>query len=104
MMFGVIVDIAIGLLCIVLGLLIWKKQKINILHSYHYKNVKKENLSAYTRQMGIGQIIIGVGICVTGLFNLFESVYWHIPLVAGLVIGLLLMHNAQKKYNGTWFS
>ena len=72
MIFGFIVELAVGILCIVLGLLIWKKQKVTLVHDYQYKNVKKEDIPAYCRLVGIGLIIIGAGICVTGFFNLFE--------------------------------
>lgn len=36
-----IAELAVGLLCVVLGLVIWKKQKISLVHNYHYKNVKR---------------------------------------------------------------
>lgn len=104
MIIGVIVDFAVGLLCIILGLMLWKKQKISLIHSYHYKNVKKEDVPAYTRLMGIGLILIGVGICVTGVLNLLYSSLWWIPLLAGFVMGFIIMNKAQKKYNGSWFS
>lgn len=104
MIIGVIVDFAVGLLCIILGLMLWKKQKISLIHSYHYKNVKKEDVPAYTRLMGIGLILIGVGICVTGVLNLLYSSLWWIPLLAGVVMGFIIMNKAQKKYNGSWFS
>lgn len=41
-----------GLLFLIIGLLIWKKQKITFIHSYHYPNVTKENQKAYTKKMG----------------------------------------------------
>ena len=43
-------------LSVVLGALLWKEQMLSLLHEYHYKNVKKEDIPAYTRQMGIGLI------------------------------------------------
>ena len=104
MIIGVIVDFAVGLLCIILGLMLWKKQKISLIHSYHYKNVKKEDVPAYTRLMGIGLILIGVGICITGVLNLLYSSLWWIPLLAGFVMGFIIMNKSQKKYNGSWFS
>ncbi|MBQ6165759.1 MAG: DUF3784 domain-containing protein [Clostridia bacterium] len=104
MIFGVIVEFAVGLLCIVLGIVLWKKQKVSLVHDYHYRNVKIEDIPAYTRLLGIGLILIGVGICVTGIVNLFESSFWWIPILIGFVAGLLVMNRAQKKYNGSWFS
>ena len=104
MMIGIMIDLAVGLLCIILGFLLWRKQKISLLHRYHYKNVKKEDVPAYTRQMGIGLILIGAGICMTGLLHLVDSSLWWISESAGFVLGLLVMHRAQKRYNGSWFS
>ena len=97
--------IAVGLILIVLGLLTWKKQKVTILHDYHYKNVKQEDIPAYTRSMGIGQIVVGAGFCLTGLLKIMtESKLTWAVLIAGLIIGLIIMHKSQMKYNGTWFS
>ena len=104
MIFGFIIELAVGLLCVVMGLLIWKKQKITLLHGYHYKYVKKADYPAYCRLIGIGLILIGAGIIVTGVFNLFESSLWWIPILIGFVSGLLVLNNAQKKYNGSWLS
>lgn len=104
MIFGFIVELAVGLLCIILGLLLWIRQKVSLIHDYHHKNVKKEDVPAYTRLMGIGLILIGAGICVTGLMNLKESALWWIPMLIGFAAGLLVTNRAQKKYNGSWFS
>lgn len=104
MVIGIIINISVGALIIWLGLLLWKKQKIGLLHDYHYKNVSAEDIPAYTRVMGIGIIIIGAGIAFTGVLDIFTSRLWWIPLTAGLIGGIALMHKAQKKYNGSWFS
>lgn len=104
MLIGCIVESSVGALCIVLGGIIWKKQKVSLVHEYHYKNVKKDDIPAYTRLLGIGLILIGVGICITGVFNLCEAPLWWIPMLAGFAGGLIVMNRAQKKYNGSWFS
>jgi len=67
MVFGIILFVAVGLLLIALGLVIWKKQKITLLHDYHCKNVKLEDIPTYTRSMGIGLIVMGIGLCLTGI-------------------------------------
>jgi hypothetical protein len=97
--------IAVGLLLIVLGLLTWKKQKVTLLHGYHYRNVKQEDIPAYTRSVGIGQMAVGIGFALTGLLRLFtgSKLTWA-ALIAGLITGLVIMHKAQMKYNGAWFS
>ena len=101
MIAGVIVKEAVGLLLIVLGLVLWIGQKVSILHAYHYKNVKEEDLPAYCRLMGIGLMLIGLGIAVSGILDLFYSALWWIPTVVGFVLGLTVLFIAQKKYNGS---
>ena len=101
MIFGFIVEASVGILCIVLGLIIWLKRKVSLLHTYHYQNVKEEDIPAYCRLIGIGLIIIGVGIAVTGVLNLLYLSRWWIPLVVGFGAGLTVMYIAQKKYNGS---
>ena len=103
MIFGFITELAAGLLCIVLGLLVWLKRKVSILHDYHYKNVKESDVPAYARLIGIGLTVMGIGICTTGFCNLAESSFWWIPMAAGFAAGIAVMSIAQKKYNGSWF-
>ena len=77
---------------------VWKKQRITILHDYHYKHMKKDDIPAYTRQMGIG---LDAGIIITGLLDLVYSALWWIPLLTGFVIGSVAIYRTQKKYNGS---
>ena len=104
MIIGFVIELAIGSLCIVLGILIWKKQKVSLIHDCHYKKVKKTDIPAYSRLVGISLILIGAGICATGLLNLIESSLWWIPMLVGFAAGFIVMNRAQKKYNGSWFS
>ena len=94
----------IGLVLIVLGFLTWKKQTTAFLHSYHYKNVKEEDVPAYTKRMGVGQILIGAGFCLTGVLKLFtEGLLSWAGLIAGLAAGLPFIAKAQRENNGSWF-
>ena len=101
---GFITELAVGSVCVIIGLLIWKRQKVSLVHEYHYKNVKNEDIPAYSRLLGIGLISIGIGVCVTGLLNLLKSTLWWVPMLIGFVAGFIVMNKAQKKYNGSWFS
>ena len=102
---GLSVEFGVCILCIVLGLILWKKQKISMVHDYQHENVKTEDIPAYTRLIGIGLIIIGVGIGLMGVANLVDQIgLGFIAMGLGFVIGILIMHKAQKKYNGSWFS
>ena len=103
MIIGLLVESAVGMLCIVLGLLIWKKERISLIHDYHYRNVRKEDIPSYCRLIGIGLTAVGAGICITGIFDLCGSAYWWIPMLIGMIAGLIIMDRAQKRYNGSWF-
>ena len=63
--------------------------------------MKKEDIPAYTRQMGIGIILIGAGIGLDGFLTFLDSPYWWVPLAAGIVLGAVVMYRAQKKYTGS---
>ena len=103
MIFGFVTELAVGLLCIVLGLIIWFKQKVSLIQEYHYKNVKEADKPAYARLVGVSLILIGAGVCATGAFNLARSRFWWVPLVLGFLAGFIVMNKAQKTYNGSWF-
>lgn len=95
---------AISALFFVLGFLLWKKQRISLIHDYHYKHVKKSDVPAYTRLMGIALLLMGAGCFIAGIILPFAPEYSCIPLVLGIVMGTLVMNKAQKTYNGSWFS
>ena len=95
----------VGIVLTALGLITWKKQEVRFLHSYHYKNVKEEDKPAYTKLLGISQIIMGVGLFITGILTMFSTgkLVW-LPFIISLIIGLSVASVGQKKYNGSWFS
>lgn len=105
MIIQLIINMPIGILAVVFGLLIWKKQKVSLIHSYHYKNAKQENVASYTRLIGIGMVLIGSSICMTGLINfIFKTGWGWIVFFIGFISGLMKINKAQKTYNDTWFS
>ena len=103
MILGAAIELAAGAIFIVLGVLLWKKQMVSILHDYHYQHVKQDDIPAYTKQMGLGLILMGAGMIITGLLTLASSAVWWVPLLAGFVSGLFILFMAQKKYNGSVF-
>ena len=96
--------IAVGVILTALGLVTWIGKQISLIHGYQHRNVKEEDIPAYTRAMGVGQIAVGVGFCLSGLIRLLSDgwVHWAV-LGAGVLSGLIVMHLAQRKYNGGWF-
>lgn len=89
-----------GLLFIWLGYLIWIKQKINIIHDYHYTKVKESDKKAYTSIMGKAIIVIGIGMILSGILCMvIHSEKCMIAFGISFVVGLFMMTYAQIKYN-----
>ena len=103
MIIGCITLSAVGILFIILGHILRKQQKLSLLHAYHRKHVRREDIPAYTKRMGLGMILPGAGFCLAGVMMLFSLKLWWIPLTAGFLAGILVMHCAQIRYNGRWF-
>lgn len=89
-----------GILFVWLGILIWKKQKISLIHSYHYAKVKEEDKKAYTSTMGKSTALIGMGCILSGILN---SEYSWIPFAGCFILALVFIYIAQRKYNGGLF-
>ncbi len=102
MLAGLIVCLSAGIPCIALGLIVWKKQNISLVHEYHRTRVRKEDVAAYTRLIGLGLLVIGIGACLTGLtcFLLNTLKGWAF-FGLSLMAGIMLFIRAQKKYQ--WY-
>ena len=97
----------VAIMILILGYQIKEKQQVKWVHSYHYRNVKPEDLKAYTYLIGVSLYIISFTIFVMSILSLtaFNSTILPIVvLVIGFGIAFVLMNKAQKKYNGGWFS
>ena len=101
MLIGLIVFLGVGILFLVLGAVLWKKQRIDLVNAWHTRHVKKEDVAAYTKLMGLSVIAIGVGCVITGVVAcIFENNLGWLALPVGFVAGFALIWKAQKKYNG----
>ena len=90
----------IGIIFSFIGFLLWKKEKISLMHDYHYDKVSEENKKAFCTLCGIGMIIIGIGILLTGIIIMTTaSPLGFIAFGAGFIPGLSLMIYATNKYN-----
>ena len=99
-MIGEIIILGVGVIFMILGYLLWKREKINILHRYHYRNVSPDNKKVFCKMTGQGLILIGSGLLITGIF-IFKthSMYSFIAFAVGLIAGITLLINAGLKYN-----
>ena len=95
-----ILFVLLSVVFIMLGLRIWKKQKINLIISYHCDKVSEENKRAYCTLSGIGVFTIGIGFLLSGICTVFiRSVFTLLPMTVGLVLGIALLVSAGIKYN-----
>ena len=99
----VVVAIGIGVLALIfiyLGWLIWKKEKITLLHSYHYDKVSPSNKKFFCKISGWGVLLIGIGLLVTAIMiGITDSALSFIAFALGFVVGLVLLIYAGVKYN-----
>lgn len=78
---------------------IWKKEKITLIHSYHYKKVADVDKKAYTEKMAKAMLVMGT-VFLTGLIYFISgSAYSWIVCVLFFVWGLIMMVRAQIRYN-----
>lgn len=94
-----IIQIIIGLVLIVIGIFNMKGN-ISLLHSYHRKRVKDEDVILFGKKVGIGSIIIGITIIISGCLTILNYIYIsNVILGIGLIIGCILIFYAMFKYN-----
>ena len=90
----------LSILFIVLGCLIWIKQKMNLIISHHCEKVSEENKRSYCKIFGIGMLAMGIGFGLSGICTvLLQSVLAFIPMTIGLVLGIVMIIFAVVKYN-----
>lgn len=100
MLIGVFIEGIVGIICAVLGYLIWKKEKITLLHDYHYYNVKEEDKKAFCTLSGMGVFSIGIGLLITAvLLGITESPWSFVVFGAAFVLGVILLIYAGIRYN-----
>lgn len=96
----VIIMLGLSALFFYLGFMLWKKEKINIMHDYHYTKVKDEDRKAYTGIMGKAMIVIGIGMAISGIIGAFiDSAKSGIPFGIAFILGICMMIYGQIKYN-----
>ena len=99
-MFGAVIIGILGIVFNIVGILIWKKEKISFFHNYHYDKVSENDKKAFCAISGAGIISIGVGLLITAvIIGITESALSFIAFAAGFGIGLSLLICAGKKYN-----
>ena len=97
---GVLVTGAVGIVIARLGWLVWKKEKITLLHDYHTNKVSPEDKSAFCKLSGTGLMAIGAGAVISAaLLGFTESACSFVGFAAGFAAGLAMLVRAGRKYN-----
>ena len=100
MIVGVIILTLVSILMLVMGWLLWKKEKITLLHDYHYNKVPPANKKAFCMLSGLGLICMGIGLAITAVvLAITSSALSFIAFAIGLLAGLAFLICASKKYN-----
>ena len=100
MLIGFLITAATGLLCIVIGALLCFRKQITLLHRYHYEHVRPEHIRPFTRLMGIGMLLIGAGILVTGIaIFLLHRHFCYIPFATCTASAVILFLTAHLRYS-----
>ena len=101
-----IITIIIGIVIIVIGIFN-TKGNVSMMHSYHRKRVKPEDILPFGRLVGLGMIIIGVSLISMGVLSYLAVVLQnelllkigYVTLIVGFVVGLGINFYAMFKYN-----
>lgn len=98
-----IVMILLGMLLLVLGILNMLGN-ISSIHWYNRRNITEENRKPYGKFVGIGTVIMGAGLVMTGLLQIItERKTGFFLLLSAIIVGLGFMGYAQIKYNRGFF-
>ena len=99
-MVGAVIVGILGVIFTAVGYLIWTKEKITLLHEYHYDKVRPIDQKAFCRLSGWGVISIGVGLLITAvIIGMTDSAWSFLAFAAGMASGIELLIHAGKKYN-----
>ena len=75
------------------------KGHTNLIHDYHVRNIKEKDMPKYAKLISKGLYVIGLGSLLSGGFMYLESVVGVLTSIfAGLLIGIVMIANAQKRF------
>ena len=97
----------LGFFIILLGVQIWRNQKISLIHGKNRVNIKKEDVEEYTKSIGKAYIILGISELLVFVLGLTDNdIYDFTALAAGMlgfIVSIIKIAKTQKKYKtGIW--
>ena len=90
----------LGLLFLVIGWMIWKKERMDLLHDYHRNQVSEEDKKRICAKCGMGVGVIGIGMLLTAVLFAVTGKLWSLfAFVGGFLVGIVMLIWAIGKYN-----
>ena len=90
----------VGLLLLALGWMIWKKERIDLLHDYHRNRVSEDDKKRFCTLCGLGVGVIGLGMLLTAVLFAVTGKLWSLAaFVLGFLVGLVVLIRTIAKYN-----
>lgn len=90
----------VSLLFLVIGWLIWKKERIDLLHDYHRHRVSEEDKKRFCALCGTGVGVIGIGMLLTAVLFAVTGKLWSLfAFVGGFLVGIVMLIWTIGKYN-----
>ena len=91
--------LGLGAIIAALGIL-FLRGNIASIHWYNRRKVTKENQLPYCRCVGLGTLIVGLSMIISGIVQAFVGIEaGGIIIIVGFMVGLSLIVYAQFKYN-----
>ena len=90
--------IFVGIIVLICGIITFLGH-IEIVHSYNRTRITEETRKPYGRTVGTGCIIVGAGITIDGIINIFTQ---NLPPVITIIcagVGVAFIFYGQFKYN-----
>ncbi len=98
-----IIMFAVAALSFVFGALIFRG-RIDLIHDYHTKLISVENRPKYCRTFSAGLFALGAFLSAAGVVSLLDNAKIAVILtVAGIILSLVIISVAQRRYNGGFF-
>lgn len=90
----------IGVIIVIVGIILWKKQKITIIHDYHYNKIKIEDIKPYTEAMFKATIVAGMTVILVAIVMMITTTSYVVYLITilGTIVFTIMFYMAQKKY------
>lgn len=95
------VFLAMGIFLTVVGIMIWAGRKVEFIHGENWEKIRTEDIIPYTRNMGIGVILLSLSLLTLGVLSAFETVPKLVQWIGVAIFGgagALLMIISYKKY------